>query len=269
MPITSTAVPIDSNSVGDSWIITDEDELARLVGLVLKCEFGHAEAILKNIRTSIIAYTPAEILQINNDIKVSLTLSIDPKTGKEMRDTKKWHRDGVLFEVISWIVARKHSPAEALLRDPHINATTQGLDGLMIELNTAKDDIVSTVVFEDKCTERAESTFSYKTLPALKEHHSKHRKVLESATTLLRQEFKADVLSTLAAKSISLGVRKYRSGLTIKRTEDNTADRQRIFNRYQELSGIGQAARIGCTLTTGIDIRDWFDAFAKKVINSL
>jgi hypothetical protein len=41
MPITCTTVPIDADSTGDSWHITDE--LARLVGLVARCEFGHAK----------------------------------------------------------------------------------------------------------------------------------------------------------------------------------------------------------------------------------
>ena len=269
MPITATTVPIDSNSIGDKWIINDEAELARLVGLVLKCEFGHAEAILQNIPVSTIMYTASQEASVKANVIKALTLVIDPLTGKETRNTKKWHRDGVLFETISWIVARKYSSPETLLRDPHIDPTTQGLDGLMIELNAAKDDVVATTVLEDKCTEKAEYTFSYVTMPALKKHHVEHRKVLESATSLLRQEFKAGALSAMAAKTIGMGVRKYRSSLTIEHSEDNTTDRQRVFKKYNELIGISQSARIGCTLLTGSDMRDWFEDFAQKVINSL
>lgn len=269
MPITSTIVPIDADSIGHRWVINDEDELARLVGLVAKCEFGHVEAILNGDTADAITYTTTQLTDIKLNTTKALTVPIDPATGKEEHATPKWHRDGFLFEAISWIVARKTSSPDALLRDPHIGSTTQGLDGLMIELNTTKDDITATTVFEDKCTNRAQYTFAYKTLPALKVHHQESRKVIESATTLLRQEFKAGALNAIAAKAIALSVRKYRSSLTILDTEDTQADRTRIFKGYDSLAGITQGDRLGCTLLTSNDIRDWFEKFAKKVISTL
>lgn len=269
MPITATTVPIDADSTGDRWSIYDEDELARLVGLVLKCEFGHAEAILQGNTADAITYTAAELADLKQSTIKALTVPIDPTTGKEVRGTNKWHRDGQLFEAISWIVARQNSSPDTLLRDPHIGATTQGLDGLMIELNAAKDDVISTTVFEDKCVEDAQHTFAYTTLPALEKHHISSRKVLESATTLLRQEFKAAALNAMAAKAIGLSVRNYRSGLTILPAEDCQAERARIFKGYNKLSGINQGARKGCTLLTGNDVRDWFESFAQKVIKTL
>src|SRR5690606_18916718 len=137
-----------------------------------------------------IAYTSAQLAEIKLNATKRLRVHIDPATGKEEHATLKWHRDGFFFVSISWIVARNTSSPNAWLRDPHIGSTTQGLDGLMIELNAAKDDITATTVFEDKCTRRAQYTFAYKTLPALKLHHQESRKIIESATTLLRQEFK-------------------------------------------------------------------------------
>jgi hypothetical protein len=177
MPITCTTVPIDADSTGDRWHITDEDELARLVGLVARCEFGHVETILNGNTAGAITYDAAQEAEIRQKALNALTIPVDAATGKEVRGPAKWHRDGFLFEAISWIAARKSAPQEALLRDPHIGATTQGLDGLMIELNAAKG--------------------------------------------------------------------------------------------YSGLSGLTQAARLGCTLLTGNDIHDWFESFNQKVINSL
>jgi len=269
MPITCTTVPIDADSTGDRWHITDENELARLVGLVARCEFGHVETILNGNTAGAITYDAAQEAEIKQKALNALTIPVDVATGKEVRGTAKWHRDGFLFEAISWIAARKSAPQEALLRDPHIGATTQGLDGLMIELNAAKDDISATTVFEDKCTENARHTFAYVTMPALKAHQVSSRKILESATTLLRQEFKAGILNAMAAKAISMNVRKYRSSLTILPAEDSQPERVRIFKGYSGLSGLTQAARLGCTLLTGNDIHDWFESFNQKVINSL
>jgi hypothetical protein len=268
MPITCTTVPIDADSTGDRWHITDETELARLVGLVARCEFGHVETILNGDTADAIVYDAAQQAEIRQKAINALTIKTDT-TGKEEGGPAKYHRDGFLFEAISWIAARKSASPEALLRDPHIGATTQGLDGLMIELNATKDDITATTVFEDKCTENARHTFAYVTMPALRAHHVSSRKILESATTLLRQEFKAGTVNAMAAKAISMNVRKYRSSLTILPSEDSQSERERVFKGYNDLAGLNQAGRLGCTLLTGNDIRDWFESFNQKVINSL
>lgn len=269
MPITSAIVPIDADSTGYCWIVTNESELAKLVGLIAKAEFGHVEAILNGDTVDVITYTPAQLAEIKLNVAKALTVPVDTTTGKEIHATPKWHRDGFLFEAISWIVARKDSSPDALLRDPHVNPTTQGLDGLMIELNGAKDDVTATIIFEDKCTKRAQYTFANKTLPALKLHHLESRKIIESATTLLRQEFKAGMVGAMAAKAVAISVRKYRASLTILPTENTQPERARIFNGYNGLTGITQADRLGCTLLTGNDVRDWFEGFAKKVISTL
>ncbi|WP_313396085.1 hypothetical protein [Sphingobacterium multivorum] len=269
MPITSTIVPIDADSVGQRWIINDENKLARFVGLIAKSEFGHVEAILIGDPVDPISYTSGQIAEIKLNTIKALTVPKDPATMKEIDGPRKYHRDGFIFEAISWIVARMSSSPDALLRDPHIGATTQGLDGLMIELNAAKDDIIATTVFEDKCSGDARTIFRSQTLPALKLHHQESRKIIESAIPLLRQQFRAGAINAMAAKAIALNLRKYRSSLTILPSEDNQTDRVRIFKGYNGLAGITQNDRLGCTLITSTDIRDWFENFAQKVINTL
>src|SRR5216684_4148826 len=55
------------------------------------------------------------------------------KDGKKPRTGyPRWQRDGFIFEAISWIAARQTHGERALLKDPHVSATSQGLDGLMI-----------------------------------------------------------------------------------------------------------------------------------------
>ena len=49
-----------------------------------------------------------------------------------------------------------------LLKDPHVSATSQGLDGLMIELADDKSKVVMTTISEDKCTDNPRDTFSKK-----------------------------------------------------------------------------------------------------------
>ncbi|QPB24436.1 hypothetical protein [Rhizobium sp. 007] len=69
------------------------------------------------------------------------------------KDVSRYHRDGFLFECISWIVARQSSSSRTFMKDPHIAATTQGLDGLAIEMDPTEPVMVGATIFEDKCTE--------------------------------------------------------------------------------------------------------------------
>lgn len=268
LPITFTLVDIADDCIGDRWEINNEDELARIVGLIAKCQFGHAQSILHGIHVDTIDYPPEIEAEIKQDVISALTVPVDGN-GKEERGTPKWHRDGFLFEAISWLVARKAHGPEVLMRDPHIGSTTQGLDGLMIQLNDAKDQVIKTTVFEDKCTEDARGTFRDKTLPALQVHHAHNRKILESANTLLRQTLPANLISKVAARAIQLDVRQYRASLTILPAEDSQIGRARIFKDYGTLAGLQRTDRIGCTFLSAGDVREWFEQFAKKVINSL
>lgn len=93
-----------------------------------------------------------------------------PRTGYP-----RWQRDGFIFEAISWIAARQNHGECALLKDPHVSTTSQGLDGLMIELSDDKANVVMTTVFEDKCTDNPRKTFLEKVLPALLESHENKR----------------------------------------------------------------------------------------------
>ncbi|MES2268767.1 MAG: hypothetical protein V4520_18530 [Bacteroidota bacterium] len=268
MPITYTTVDIDNDCVGNRWEIENENELAHLVGIVMKGEFAHAESILAGIDIAPMVYTPDLEDPIKQGVIDSLTVELD-EHGKEKRETPKWHRDGLLFEIISWIVARMANSPDVLIRDPHIAATTQGLDGLIIELNAAKDQVIQTVVFEDKCMENARDAFRYQTLPAFKAHHANGRQLIASATTLLRQAVPAALITTVAISAIKIDVRKYRSALPILAGEDNQVGRARIFSRYGTLSNIERAGRIGCTFVPEGDMREWFEQFASKVIKSL
>lgn len=268
MPVTCTTVPINADCIGDRWEVNDEDQLAELVAMIAKCEFGHAQSILSGITPAIAGYTPEMIAEIKQDAIRALTLKTDAH-GKELRNAAKWHRDGFLFEAISWIVARNSSSPDVLMRDPHIGATTQGLDGLMIELNPAHDDVVKTTIMEDKCVEDPQHTFRYETIPALVLYHTKHRKVLEGAASLLRNAFPASSINAIAAKAIRPEIRNYRASLTIENPADNQAGRIAIFDYYDRLVNLLQENRIACTFVPGIDVREWFEEFAKKVISKL
>ena len=74
-----------------------------------------------------------------------------------------------MFEAISWIAARQVYGKAAYMKAPHVSATSQGLDGLMLELSSDQTQIDRTTVFEDKCSEDPISTFKSKVIPAFRD----------------------------------------------------------------------------------------------------
>ncbi|TCC91914.1 hypothetical protein EZ428_09200 [Pedobacter frigiditerrae] len=267
MPISSSTVEVSDDCVGNRWEINDENELANLVAFVTKAQAIHAQNILAGIVSDSIVFEAAQEQQIKQSAIDALTVPKDAH-GKEIRGTALWHRDGILFEAISWIVARKHFP-DAIMRDPHISPTTQGLDGLMIVLSPDMDEVLSTIIFEDKCVEDPTHTFRYETLPALLRFHVDSRKVLESASTILQTVIPLAQRPSMAAKSISSTVRAYRASFPIPPSMDNVPGRAGIFDRYNQIVGIAKERRIGGMFLATEDIRAWFEQFAIKVIGKL
>ncbi len=194
-------------------------------------------------------------------------LSIRGATEKE-RKAACHHRDGLIFEIISWIAA-KMSNKKALLRDPHVKPTTQGLDGLMIELDDDQTVIIRATIFEDKCSENPREMFRGKIMPAFLKYHSGERanELLAAAAPLLQKSTLCEENIIIAAsRIIDKAYRVYRGCLATTLSDDSKKRRIRIFKGFERLEGIAESQRIGGVLVTGEDLRAWFDDVAMRAI---
>src|SRR5260370_32969411 len=81
---------------GTVWTVDDEDELARLVGRILLGHALHVEKILQKLK-------PKRKTVDGHAAKEAKAKLIVEK-GKD-----PWHRDGLLFQAISWIAAHQAS----------------------------------------------------------------------------------------------------------------------------------------------------------------
>jgi hypothetical protein len=59
----------------------------------------------------------------------------------------------------AWIAARQIAGPAVLLKDPHLKSTTQGIDGLMIELDPGTSQVTRATICEDKCSENPRKMF--------------------------------------------------------------------------------------------------------------
>ena len=266
-PLLTEAVPIDDHCSGDRWVTQNEALLAKLVAIVAMGQAFHAAHILKTLLP-----TPPSISNedLRREAKVKLTIQ-EVAQGPRM-GYPRWQRDGFIFEVISWIEARQNHGGLALLKSPHVSATSQGLDGLMIELSDDKSTVSMTTVFEDKCTENPRSTFLNDVIPAFLDRNKGKRSVelIDTANTLLRMAGIDDAaVAQLAAAVMDCNRRRYRAAFALIEERDSQKERKKLFKGYDALDGISKSQRVGASLIVSGQLREWFDALALQAIGYL
>jgi hypothetical protein len=144
--ITSNVVPVDGDVAGLEWIVEDFEGLAALIAVIALGQVEHAADIIAELEPGGAAYAEADLVE---DAKAQTQISgVTPEKRQASRD----RRDGFLFECISWIVNRQSGDSRTFLKDPHLDATTHGLDGLVLQFAPKEPEIVRAIICEDKCT---------------------------------------------------------------------------------------------------------------------
>lgn len=261
---------INNDCTGERWQVFDDEQIARLVAIIAMGQAAQASHILSELVPATPAFTTSEL---KNEAQIRLTIQDKKQTLRT--GYPRYQRDGFIFEAISWIAARQLYGKEAYMRAPHVSATSQGLDGLMIELSNAKTQISKVTVFEDKCTEDPVATFKYKVIPAFQDRHGNKRsaEIIAVATVLLGQAGLDDgTAARLASAVTDLAKRRYRAALAVTTDLDSDNGRKQIFADYNKITDIRQDQRLGACLVVSPQLRDWFDRIAGiaiKYIESL
>ena len=213
-------VPVDSDCIGERWETVDLSTLARLIAIMAMGQASYAGHILETLRPAEPAIDDA---QLRAEAKIKLT--VEEPTKVPRGGYPRWQRDGLIFEAISWLAARQAYPG-VLLKTPHVSATSQGLDGLMLELRADRSGVSRTTIFEDKCTDDPRSTFLGKVIPEFKRRHNNERsaEMISAATALIMTAGVDEVTATnFAAAVTDQSLRRYRAAFAV--TVDSQAER--------------------------------------------
>lgn len=251
MSITLAPISHDNLCYGYTWTIADADLLAEHIATVALGRSRHIQKVLSGVNlanpaTSESAKTAA--------IKLLTVTGIDP-----------WHRDGWIFQVMSWIAANRASP-NGIISFPQMIHAQKGFDGLQLEVDSAKSQVVAAIIFEDKATTNPRDTINNLVWPEFKEMEAgeKENVLLADVTALLstRPELDADV----AIENILWReVRRYRVSITISDTHNSEAGRARLFKDYDEIApGIIIKRRAETFYIQ--DLRQWMQDLADRAI---
>lgn len=248
--VDSSAAP---QCLGKQWFVDDIDHLAYLAALVFVGRAHHAARILEGAQKDTIVVPAA--------LKARIQGELFPAA-----DADPWHRDGLLFEVICWIVARMTSGPNEVISDPHLKSTQQGADTIKVAFDGASRTLIRTTVYEYKCTDRARRQFKDEVLPAFRDYVSGVRDDQLSQTTiglLLRFGLTDDEQRQIYDRLVQDRPLAFQAALTVTPDVFETEKCVKLFKDFASLPGAIED-RMGDTFPLN-NIRPWFDVFAEKV----
>ena len=259
-----TTFPIDDYCVGSKWTVANEDQLAGLIATIVMGQAMQAECIITEL-------LPAKPVFTNEALKqeaiIKFTLQEESQTPRI--GYPRFQRDGLIFELISWIAAKQTSGERCYIKDPHTSSTSQGLDGIMIELSDDRSEILKSTIFEDKCTKSPRNTFTQKVIPGFQDRHgnTKSAELIAAAANLIKMSGVSNTLAmAMVAKVLDNNCRHYRAGFALTREFDNEDAQKALFKDYNKIEDINQDQRIGASLIVKGELRDWFDTLANKIV---
>jgi hypothetical protein len=241
--------------LGSVWTVADPDMLAEVCAQILVGRALHAAMILDGVHP---AGTPPIV---SAALKEKLRMELHPQT-----DPKIWHRDGLLFETISWVAARLTATVNDAISDPHLKATNQGTDCVKVTIDPETRTLTRATVYEYKCTTNWRQLFSQDVLAAFREYVSGERdnQLAQAAITLLislgltPQERNAAYDELVRTRPLA-----FEASLTVAPSGFTAEQRLALFGGYDAIAG-DIATRGGNTMPLD-DVRAWFAAFSARV----
>lgn len=249
MPITLTPFPAHPEYEGCEWTIPDADLLAQWIAWVAVGQSYHVANIL---HLAGIGPLPTNDDAIKEGVKLLTQAGISPD-----------HRDGWMFQIISWLAAHRRTP-NALIAGPHMIHAEKGLDGLEIILDASKN-VIGAVIFEDKATVNARSTVRDLVWPEFKEFEdgAAVSRMSQSAAGILAVAQHPNP-SQAVSKIVWKSSKRYRVSITTKK--NTLASRNSLFKGYSTTIPGAVERRRGEIIAIK-DLRPWMATLADLAID--
>ena len=252
MPITLTPFSEEDCYFGNAWQVTDEDELSRQIAVIALGYSHHVQTILQGTGVIDPDY-PAD--GVASAIQLLTVSGEDPS-----------HRDGWMFQAMSWIAAIRANPS-AKLAAPHMQHADKGFDGLQIEVDEETSRVKCAIVFEDKATTNPRRTITREDKGVWKEFRELEDGLRFSFFTsqvlaVVRSETMLDTDEAIK-EVIWKEARRYRLSITVGETHSSGEGRKRLFKGYDEVVA-GDLNRRRAETFYQDDIREWLASLAEK-----
>jgi hypothetical protein len=237
------------------WEPRDHETLARAIADLALGQSAHVERLLRS--TDAWRSVPANYA-IDAAIKsLSVAPSKDP-----------WHRDGWVFQLISWIAAVEES--DGLTRTPQMDQASKGFDGLQLEFAPGTEYVERAIVFEDKATDSPRDTVRDKVWPEFEdiEAGNRHPALAAEIGSLLRGRDEEAIQSTIDRIMRDPSGLAYRVSITTGQYHAQAAAFNGLFDGYEDSIPGRRRRRRGNVLEVD-DLRNWMDSLCARAIELL
>lgn len=251
MPLSFTSISAKNKWFGSTWTVEDEDALAKLVSRVAVGQAKCVEHILRETECVLPGMPKGGF----SGARQLLTVPADEPP---------WHRDGWVFQVLSWIAAHAQDNT-ALIRPPHMLQANKGQDGLIIEFD--QDDIARIVICEDKATKNPRSMVRDEVLAEFSNYESGARdnELIAAVTSMLdRQNTKNS--DAIVANILWNEKRAYRIAVTVDDRYTSKVGLEKLFKGYDKFVS-GEVQRRRAEIIPLKDMRTWMQILANKALS--
>lgn len=252
MPISLTPFKHQPLCFGNAWVVPDIDLLALNIARVAMGQSRHVQKILAGASLSALPST-------KNAAKGAIEL-LTVESGAD-----PWHRDGWMFQVMSWIAANRATPG-GIIRAPHMILAHKGFDGLQLILDKVTGNVTAAILFEDKATENPRSTIRDQVWPEFSAFETGDRENVLAAevTALLVTQPGVDADSAIQ-NIIWNKARQYRVSITVEAQHSDGPGRVRLFKGYRTVVAGATRRRQGEIFYVK-DLRNWMQSLADAAI---
>jgi hypothetical protein len=240
---------------GFRWRIVDEEKLAELVAWVAVGRSNHAQLILTSL-----SQAPKATAKDSTKRQAIRRLTVGGAVTQE-------HRDGWVFQIISWIAACIQSGGNVATSLPHQQLAAKGFDGLLVPLTAEGKSFETLTVCEDKATVNPRTTITQKVWPELTSLEAGERDAeLQDGLTAILQRYHVPDVERLLESVHWEKNKRYRVSVTVSDGESIDSERAKLFKGYDgAINGPDVVRRRAETLSVA-ELRNWMDQFCKGVI---
>lgn len=187
-------------------------------------------------------------------------------------DSDPWHRDGWVFQTISWIAAHR-TERGVVARAPHPIEAHKGFDGMQLRLDKQGKFVTAVVIFEDKASESPRRTIRTDVWDGIRalERGERMPELIHDATTILEAQqiiFPGLDVDEAIETILWEEVRHYRVSITTSDIHGEDAARKKLFKGFDKVAPGGSARRRADTMHLD-DLREWMKAFCKAATKQI
>ena len=251
--ITFETIENGNSWTGVEWNIEDEDELAKLLARVAMGQYRHVLKVL--VGTNCIEYAPTKSII---DGAIQLLTAKNPD--------EPWHRDGWLFQVISWFAANIQNP-QTLKSAPHMIHAHKGFDGVHIILDKNNENVAAVVICEEKATGNPRNKITSQVWPEFisLETGSRDNELVSEITALLEKNGHIDP-DEAVHKIFWEKARAYRVSITVGDKENSEKGRKALFKGYETAAPGKNVEKRRAEIFYQKNIREWMSDISAKAI---